>query len=94
MVRFEDVNHYRLLARYYLDVKKDPQKAISFARINWQYQREPDDALILLRSAQLAQDQGQLRVVINWLDSTGLQDKRIEQLLNKPGGLMSCLDCT
>jgi Tfp pilus assembly protein PilF len=44
--------HRREQARFLLDVANQPDAALLAAQANWRVQREPDDALILLRCAQ------------------------------------------
>jgi tetratricopeptide (TPR) repeat protein len=46
--------HRREQARFLLDVAKQPGAALAAAQENWRVQREPEDALILLRCAQAA----------------------------------------
>jgi tetratricopeptide (TPR) repeat protein len=46
--------HRREQARFLLDVAKQPNAALLAAQENWRVQREPDDALILLRCARAA----------------------------------------
>jgi tetratricopeptide (TPR) repeat protein len=46
--------HRREQARFLLDVLNQPAAALRIALLNWQVQREPEDALILLRAARAA----------------------------------------
>jgi tetratricopeptide (TPR) repeat protein len=46
--------HRREQARFLLDIAHQPDAALLAAQANWRVQREPDDALILLRCAQAA----------------------------------------
>jgi tetratricopeptide (TPR) repeat protein len=70
--------HRREQARYLLDVAADPAAALDAARENWRTQREPDDALILLRSAAAASDPSAAAPVLEFLRRTGLEDRRFE----------------
>ncbi len=73
--------HKRMLARYYLDVRNDSRRALEFARHNWQQQREPDDALLLLRCLLATGDLDGLQDFIAGLRQNGWHDERIELLL-------------
>lgn len=46
--------HAREEARYFLDVKNDPAKALERALTNWQVQREYEDAWLLIEAAAAA----------------------------------------
>lgn len=46
-----DTSHSRELARWFLDIEPDPHQALKQALMNWEQQREPADALLLLRAA-------------------------------------------
>jgi len=77
--------HKRLLARYDLDVKNNPQLAIITARDNWQRQREPEDALLLVRCLTAANDRTGLQSFRKTFQQQGLRDKRIEAIMAGPG---------
>jgi len=70
--------HRREQARYLLDVEGRSAAALDAARENWRVQREPDDALILLRSAAAAGDRRAAAPVLEFLRRTGLEDRRFE----------------
>jgi tetratricopeptide (TPR) repeat protein len=69
--------HRREQARYLLDVAADAHAALRAAQENWRTQREPDDALILLRSAAAAGDRQAAAPVLDFLRRTGLEDRRL-----------------
>jgi hypothetical protein len=71
--------HRREQARFLLDVEQRPDAALVAARQNWRVQREPDDALILLRCARAAQQPAAAAPVRQFLQQQGLQDVRLEQ---------------
>lgn len=75
--------HLRFLARYYLDVEKNPPLALTTARVNWQQQREPDDALLLARSLLAVQDYTALQAFRQELLGSGLADQRIETVFHE-----------
>ncbi len=80
--RLRDSNlHERDEALYLLTFTGDLNKALRLARNNWRTQKEPDDALILLRVAMAKQAQADIKTVKVWLDKTQLQDVRITHLL-------------
>lgn len=54
-----DRSHARERARFALDVFDDAPAALREAELNWTLQREPADAVLLLRAAQAAQAAGQ-----------------------------------
>ena len=60
------------------------KKALALAKDNWKIQKEPDDALILLRAAIANQSSVDLQTIQNWIKTNQLQDVRITKLLNQP----------
>lgn len=68
--------HQRDLARYALDVEGDNQTALSYARENWQDQREPLDTRLLLRAAEAAGDDAAITEVRAWLQRHNQTDAR------------------
>lgn len=69
--------HRREEARYFLEVIGDPQAAVATAQRNWQVQREPDDILILLRSARAAGRPEAARPAVEFVHQHGLEDVRM-----------------
>lgn len=78
-----DAVHRREQARFLLDVSWQPGAALLAAQENWQVQREPEDALILLRAAQAAQEPQAGAPAREFLRLKRLQDARL-----KPFGVM------
>jgi tetratricopeptide (TPR) repeat protein len=76
--------HIREEARFTLHLLNDPNKALKLAQENWQVQKEPADARILLESALAAQDAASIETMRDWLKKTGLEDIELERLLTKP----------
>ena len=74
-----DTPHQRELARYLLEVEADP-----VALNNWAQQREPADALLVLKAAAGAGRNEAARPVKDWLRDTGVQDQRITRHLATP----------
>jgi formylmethanofuran dehydrogenase subunit B len=73
--------HRREQARFLLDVDPRPAEALAAAQENWQVQREPDDALILLRAAQAAGQPAAAKAAREFLGGTGLEDSRLTPYL-------------
>src|SRR5579863_6428336 len=57
-----------------LDVEQQPDGALAAAQENWRLQREPDDLLILLRSAQAAHRPDAARPALLFMQQQRLQD--------------------
>jgi predicted Zn-dependent protease len=72
--------HRREQARYLLDLQNDPAAALTAAEANWSVQREPDDALILLRCAQAAHQPEAAADAVQFLRQHGLEDVRLNQV--------------
>ncbi len=70
--------HAREQARFALDVEQRPQEALRFAKTNWAMQREPADAVLLLRSARAADDASTEAELRQWLRQQGWQDARLD----------------
>jgi tetratricopeptide (TPR) repeat protein len=63
------------------DDKTDNKKrALQLAEKNWDVQKEPDDALILLRAAIANQQTEKAQIIFDWIEKNKLQDQRIEKL--------------
>ncbi len=80
--RREPGRHAREQARFALDVDGQPQEALRLARLNWQVQREPADAVLLMRAAQAAGPDGEsVRLALTReLRAKGWQDARLAAL--------------
>jgi predicted Zn-dependent protease len=72
--------HRREEARFQLHLMSDSAGALRLAVENWNVQREPADARILLESAIAAHDARAARPVIEWLAAARLEDARLEPL--------------
>ena len=74
--------HGRSEARFQLHLLGDPQRALEFARANWdQHQREPADVRIFLECALAAKDPAAARPVLDWLAARRLEDVHIDPLV-------------
>ncbi len=73
-------------ARFTLHLLQRPKEALALAQENWQVQREPADARILLEAALAAGDSKAAAPVLQWLKETGLEDVRIAPLVARLRG--------
>ena len=69
--------HRRELARYLLEVEGRPRDALAEALQNWQLQREPDDALVLVDAARAAGSPASAAPALDFLAAQGLRDARL-----------------
>ena len=76
-----DSSHRREEALFVLMLQNDPARALEAAQKNWAVQREPMDARLLLLAAQSAQQPQAAQPVVDWLATTGLEDRRLQALL-------------
>jgi Tfp pilus assembly protein PilF len=72
-----DVVHRREQARFALTVKHDTKKALALARANWEVQKEPADARVLLDAAIAAGDPAAARPVAEFLAQSGAEEPRL-----------------
>jgi tetratricopeptide (TPR) repeat protein len=66
--------HLRELARGQLELLQAPRLALKTALENWNVQREPIDARLLLAAGRAAGDQQTVALVQEWQRTTGLED--------------------
>jgi len=71
--------HLREEAMYQLYLAKHASSALRLAQQDWQIQREPLDALILLRAAKSSQQVDAAKPVIEWIAKTGIEDQRLSR---------------
>lgn len=69
-----DVVHRREEARFWLELKDDPSRALTLAIANWDVQKEPADARIFVDAALAAKSPTAAAPVLKWLDETKLED--------------------
>ncbi len=67
-------------ARFTLHLLDDPQTALKLALANWEVQREPRDARIVLEAALAARDPAVAKPVLEMLDQSSLEDVRLAAL--------------
>jgi len=67
-------------ARFTLHLLADPQTALKLALANWELQREPRDARIVLEAALAAREPAAAKPVLDMLEHTSLEDVRLAAL--------------
>lgn len=72
--------HLQEEARFLLHLRGDSRGALALAAENWQAQREPRDAAILLEAALAAKDPGAAQPALDWLASSGFEGVRLARL--------------
>jgi Tfp pilus assembly protein PilF len=72
--------HLQEEARYLLDLRGDAAGALAAARENWNKQREPRDAAVLLEAALAARDPAAAAPVLGWLEASGFESERLRRL--------------
>ncbi len=75
-----DARHLREEARFTLHLLKQPDRALRMAQENWEVQREPWDARILLEAALFSGNTTAAQPVIKWLKTVKLEDQQIRRL--------------
>jgi hypothetical protein len=60
-----------------------PELALDSARRNWENQKEPIDAIVLMKAALQSRQFDAARPAVEWTRKAGLQDCRIEELLRE-----------
>jgi tetratricopeptide (TPR) repeat protein len=81
-----DSVHLREEARLHLALLDQPAEALKLAEANWQVQREPWDARLLLASAAAVNAPDAAEPVLACLDRTGLHDPALETLRTRLAG--------
>ncbi|HZX29436.1 MAG TPA: hypothetical protein VFF16_20350 [Telluria sp.] len=81
-----DSIHQREQARLLLELQAAPVEALRVAQKNWDIQKEPADARILLEAARAARDRAAARPVLGWMKSHGVEDKALSALAAALGG--------
>lgn len=73
--------HLRNEIRFTLHFLNDPHKALQLAAANWESQREPWDARLFLEAALMAGERAAAEPVLNWLESSKLEDVHLRRLV-------------
>ncbi len=77
--------HWRELAMLQLELLHDPEAALESASRNWDKQKEPMDALIILRSAAACKRPPVIEPVMTWLATTKMEDRRLDPFMRTTG---------
>ncbi|MDH5739598.1 MAG: hypothetical protein OEY77_04670 [Nitrospira sp.] len=72
--------HAREEARFTLALLHDAKQALPLAQVNWNVQREPADARILLESAFAAGNRTAGQPVLDWMKANRVEDFQLRQL--------------
>ncbi|WP_431286346.1 hypothetical protein [Roseateles chitinivorans] len=75
-----DNSHARERARFALDVRGDAATALKEALMNWAQQREPADAVLLMRAARAAKQPDAAEPVRTFVRERSMQDRRLKEL--------------
>lgn len=75
-----DTTHRAEEARFELQLANNPAAALAVARANYQVQREPRDARVLLEAAIAAKDAAAAQPVRDWLQSSSFEDATLRRL--------------
>jgi tetratricopeptide (TPR) repeat protein len=75
-----DTTHRAEEARYLLHLAGDPAAALAVAVANYQVQREPRDARVLLEASIATKDAGAAQPARDWLRSSGFEDAYLRRL--------------
>ncbi|MEM7169733.1 MAG: hypothetical protein AAF530_06160 [Pseudomonadota bacterium] len=78
----QDARHLREEAIFANHSANRPAEALELALANWQSQREPIDARVLLMAARNANSPQAAEPVREWMRATGIQDVSLSALIN------------
>ena len=78
-----DTTHRAEEARYLLHIRRDHQAALSLALANYEVQREPRDARMVLEAALAAGQPDKAGKVLAWVKSSGFQGLPISTLVEQ-----------
>ncbi len=73
--------HMREEARFELAIKNSPDESVTLARDNWDVQKEPLDARILLEAAVAARQPKAARDILSWVAANQLQSEKLTELV-------------
>ena len=80
-----DTTHAREAAYFALYVLDRPELALERALANWNVQREPIDARLVLEAALAAHRAADARPVLDWLESSGCEHVDLQRLERRLG---------
>jgi len=76
-----DTVHLRDASRFALDIEHNGTTALDLAQRNWSTHKTPYDARTLLAAAIVGENPIAAKPVIDWLATTGLEDRGLERLV-------------
>jgi len=82
-----DFIHQREEARFALHLLHQSGEALRLARQNWQVQREPADARILLEAGLAQRDLAAMQTVLEFIQTNHLEDVQLQRLVQQASGL-------
>jgi Tfp pilus assembly protein PilF len=80
-----DVVHRRAEARFWLERRGDPARALELARANWTVQKEPWDVRVRLAAALATRRPDEAAPVLDWVRRSRLEDPAIARLAAELG---------
>ncbi|MES2956910.1 MAG: hypothetical protein V4792_01920 [Pseudomonadota bacterium] len=81
-----DSTHEKEEARFVLALQGDAKRALALARSNYEVQREPADARILLEAALAARQPAAAAPVRTWLEANRVESVILQTLIGQLGG--------
>jgi tetratricopeptide (TPR) repeat protein len=75
-----DTTHQAEEARFHLHLRHDPKEAVRLAVANYQVQKEPRDARIVLESALADNNPAAAQPVLDWLRTSGFEGQTLRKL--------------
>jgi len=85
-IRFEEIRlrgsqpHGRFEARYALELKNDPERALTIALANWKKQKEARDTRNVLEAAIATENRAAARPALEFLEEYGTEDVVLQKL--------------
>lgn len=70
-------------ARFFLEFTNAPHRALQLALLNWQTQREPADAKLILAAAIAADHPQAAAPALAWIADVGLEDPQLNALIDQ-----------
>ncbi|WP_428310396.1 hypothetical protein [Hydrocarboniphaga sp.] len=80
-----ETTHGREETMFVLRIEQDPARALLLAQSNWQVQREPVDARLLLEAALAARQPAAAAPVLEWMRATTIEDPLLHRLAEQLG---------
>lgn len=80
VAQLKATGHLRELALLQLETNHSPDLALDSALKNWEKQKEPIDAILVLKTALKSAQLAEAGPVIDWINAAQLEDQRLNQL--------------